>query len=98
SAIIFVVDSADRDRIEEAKIELWKVLLDPQYPDAPLLIVANKQDKVGAMPVEDIVRACNLDDPLKMGRRSWHIQPTVATTGQGVEEAIKWIVIELDKL
>jgi small GTP-binding protein len=98
SAIIFVIDSADRTRIEEAKAELWKVLIDPQYPDAPLLIVANKQDKEGALSLEEIVKACDLDDPVKMGRRSWHIQPTVATTGQGVEEAIQWIVIELDKL
>jgi small GTP-binding protein len=98
SAIIFVIDSADRTRLEEAKNELWKVLLDPQYPDAPLLIIANKQDKEGALTIEELIMACDLDEPAKMGRRSWHIQPTVATTGQGVEEAIQWIVIELDKL
>ena len=98
SAIIFVIDSSDRERIKEAKNELWKVLLDPQYPDAPLLIVANKQDKEGAMSISDIIKACNLDNPEKMGNRSWHIQPTVAITGEGVEEAIRWIVMELDKL
>ena len=98
SAIIFVIDSSDRLRIEEAKAELWNVLLDPQYPDAPLLIVANKQDIPGAMTIEEIILANNLNNLEKMGSRSWHIQPTVATTGQGVEEAIHWIVIELDKL
>lgn len=98
SAIIFVIDSSDRARVEEAKNELWNVLLDPQFPDAPLLVVANKQDKEGAMTVEELIRACHLDNLDKMGSRSWHIQPTVATTGQGVEEAILWVVIELDKL
>ncbi len=98
SAIIFVLDSADRHRLEEAKNELWNVLLDPNYPDAPLLIVANKQDKEGAMNIQEIVNAFGLDNPEKMGNRSWHIQPTIATTGVGVEEAIKWIVMELDKL
>ncbi|NHK31014.1 MAG: GTP-binding protein [Asgard group archaeon] len=98
SAIIFVLDSADRYRLEEAKNELWKVLLDPNYPDAPLLIVANKQDKENALSIQEIVHAFGLDDPEKMRNRSWHIQPTVATTGVGVEEAIKWIVMELDKL
>ena len=98
SAIIFVLDSSDRERLEEAKTELWKVLIDPNYPDAPLLVVANKQDKEGAMSIEEIIRSCGLDDPGKLGTRSWHIQPTVATTGQGVEEAIRWIVMELDKL
>lgn len=98
SAIIFVLDSADRERFEEANAELWKMLLDPNYPEAPLLIVANKQDKENAMSVEEIIRACGLDDPERLGNRSWHIQPTVATTGFGVEEAIRWIVMELDKL
>ncbi|MHA1213216.1 MAG: ADP-ribosylation factor family protein [Candidatus Heimdallarchaeota archaeon] len=98
SAIIFVVDSSDRERIEEAKTELWKVLLDPLYPDAPLLIVANKQDKEGAMNITELINACGLNVPERMGNRSWHIQPTVATTGQGVEESIRWIVMELDKL
>lgn len=98
SAIIFVIDSADRERIEETKNELWNVLLDPQFPDAPLLVVANKQDIEGCMRLDEIIRACKLDNLEQMGTRSWHIQPTVATTGQGVEEAIQWIVIELDKL
>lgn len=98
SAIIFVIDSSDRARLEEAKTELWNVLLDPQFPDAPLLVVANKQDVEGAMDVNEIISVCNLDNLEKMGNRSWHIQPTVATTGQGVEEAILWIVMELEKI
>jgi len=98
SAIIFVIDSSDRDRIDEAKNELWKVLLDPLYPDAPLLIVANKQDREKAMDIQELIEACGLNIPEKMSNRSWHIQPTVAITGQGIEEAIRWIVMELDKI
>jgi len=98
SAIIFVIDSSDRERIEEAKNELWNVLLDPLFPDVPLLVIANKQDIEGCMRLDEIIRACHLDNLEKMGNRSWHIQPTVATQGIGVEEAIQWVVIELDKL
>ncbi|MEA2070504.1 MAG: Arf family protein [Asgard group archaeon] len=98
SAIIFVIDSADPDRFEEAKNELWSVLLDPQFAEAPLLVVANKQDKENAQSVSTIVEYFNLDNPNQIGNRSWHIQPTIALTGEGVEEAIKWISIELDKL
>ncbi|NHJ85697.1 MAG: GTP-binding protein [Asgard group archaeon] len=98
SAIIFVIDSSDRDRLEEAKNELWKVLLDPLYPDAPLLIVANKQDRENALSIQELIETCGLNVSEKMGNRSWHIQPTVAITGQGIEEAIRWIVMELDKL
>lgn len=98
SAIIFVIDAADRERLEEAKKELWKVLLDAEYIEAPLLIVANKQDLPEALSVSELIDELDLDNLEKMGKRSWHIQPTIALTGEGVEEAIQWIAIELDKL
>ena len=98
SAIIFVIDSADRERLDEAKDELWKVLLNGEYIEAPLLIVANKQDLPAALSIQEIIERFNLDNLEKMGKRSWHIQPTIATTGEGVEEAIQWVAIELDKL
>jgi small GTP-binding protein len=97
SAIIFVIDSADRERVEEAKNELWSVLLTPEFPDAPLLVVANKQDLENAMTIQEIMEEFELDKLEKMGNRSWHIQPTIATKGEGVEEAIKWVAMELDK-
>ncbi|MBD3191324.1 MAG: GTP-binding protein [Candidatus Heimdallarchaeota archaeon] len=98
SAIIFVIDAADIQRLDEAKNELWKVLLDPEYIEAPLLIVANKQDLPEALSVSELIDKLDLDNLKKMGKRSWHIQPTIALTGEGVEEAIHWIAIELDKL
>lgn len=42
--LIFVVDSADRDRIDEAKQELSKIINDKEMRDAIILIFANKQD------------------------------------------------------
>uniref|UniRef100_A0A183CPN5 ADP-ribosylation factor 6 n=1 Tax=Globodera pallida TaxID=36090 RepID=A0A183CPN5_GLOPA len=43
-ALIFVVDSADRDRIDEARQELHKIINDREMRDALILIFANKQD------------------------------------------------------
>ena len=45
--MIFVVDSADRERIQEAKEELMRVLDTPEMRNVPLVVVANKQDLPG---------------------------------------------------
>merc|ERR1711892_444194 len=42
--LIFVVDSNDRDRIEDAREEIAKVVSEDEMRDAILLIFANKQD------------------------------------------------------
>jgi len=42
--LIFVIDSNDRDRIEEARTELARIIQDREMKDALLLVFANKQD------------------------------------------------------
>lgn len=42
--LIFVVDCADRDRIDEARTELHRIINDREMRDAIILIFANKQD------------------------------------------------------
>jgi ADP-ribosylation factor protein 6 len=41
---VFVVDSADRERIDEARQELHSIISDREMADANVLIFANKQD------------------------------------------------------
>lgn len=45
--LIFVVDSNDRDRIDEARTELTRIIQDREMKDALLLVFANKQDLQG---------------------------------------------------
>lgn len=45
--LIFVIDSNDRDRIEEARSELGRIIQDREMKDALLLVFANKQDISG---------------------------------------------------
>ena len=52
--IIFVVDSNDRDRVDDAKEELHRMLGEDELKDAILLVMANKQDLPGAMTTPDI--------------------------------------------
>merc|ERR1712186_271515 len=46
---IFVIDSSDRDRIQDAREELTKMLSEDEMRDAVLLVMANKQDLPNAM-------------------------------------------------
>lgn len=42
-AVIFVIDSCDTERLEEAKLELHRIMKSPDNVNTPLLVVANKQ-------------------------------------------------------
>ena len=48
SGVIFVVDSTDRERLEEAKCELYNIIKSNEMlPRVPILVFANKQDLPG---------------------------------------------------
>ncbi len=42
-ALIFVVDAADRERVDEARQELHRIINDREMRDAIILLFANKQ-------------------------------------------------------
>ncbi|CAE7461995.1 ARF1 [Symbiodinium natans] len=86
--LIFVVDSSDRDRINDAKEELHHLLSEPEMENAVLLVLANKQDLPNAMSASDVIHALELQ---KMQHRKWFIQSTVAPTGDGLYEGLDWL-------
>ena len=45
--LIFVVDSNDRERVEDAREELHRMLNEPELSNAVLLVFANKQVRAG---------------------------------------------------
>ena len=47
--MLFVIDCADRERIQEAKEELHRILASQELKGAPIVIVANKQDLPGLL-------------------------------------------------
>ncbi len=53
-AIMYVVDSQDRDRVSIAKEELVAMLEEEELKNAALLVIANKQDMPGAMSVTEV--------------------------------------------
>lgn len=46
---VFVIDSADGKRVEEAALELRQLVEEPKMDGVPLLILANKQDLITAL-------------------------------------------------
>merc|ERR1712228_144874 len=61
--LIFVIDSNDRDRIEDAREELTKILHEDEMRDAAVLVFANKQDLPNSMPAAEVsekLGLCNM--------------------------------------
>merc|ERR1712124_44625 len=86
--LIFVIDSNDRDRIEDAREELTKMLNEEEMRDAVLLVFANKQDLPNAMTAAEITEKLGLHG---MRNRQWFIQSACATTGDGLYEGLDWL-------
>ncbi len=85
--IIFVVDSCKEDRLEEAKLELLKIVKNQGLIYTPILILANKQDLPSALSITAIESQLGVKQ-LGPGA-SWHVQATCAITGDGLEEGIE---------
>ena len=54
--LIFVIDSNDRSRIDEARQELHRIILDREMKEALLLVFANKQDIPGGEHALQLLR------------------------------------------
>merc|ERR1711977_653060 len=65
--LIFVVDSSDRERIQESHDELHKMLNEDELRDAIVLVFANKQDLPNALSVTELTEKLGLNQL----RRKW---------------------------
>jgi len=93
--LIFVVDSNDRERVAEAERELHNMLNEDELRDAVVLVFANKQDLPNAMSAAELTEKLRLNS---LHNRSWYIQATCATQGNGLYEGLDWLSKELEKL
>ncbi|KAH8601739.1 ADP-ribosylation factor family-domain-containing protein [Bisporella sp. PMI_857] len=86
--LVFVVDSGDKDRIDEARQELHRIINDREMKESLLLVFANKQDVKDAMTAEEVAEALKLNT---LKDRIWNVEPTIAINGQGLIEGMKWL-------
>jgi len=84
--IIFVVDSCDHERFEEARIELMKIAKNAETIGVPIVIVANKQDLPNARSVDELERSLTLHE--LTGTHPWTIFPAIAVIGEGLFESV----------
>jgi len=92
--LIFVIDSNDRERMEEAREEMHKMLGEDELREAILLVFANKQDLPNAMNAAELTDKLGLHN---LRNRQWYIQATCATQGHGLYEGLDWLSAQLSK-
>ncbi|XP_032503802.1 ADP-ribosylation factor 4 isoform X1 [Phocoena sinus] len=103
--LIFVVDSNDRERIQEGAEELQKMLQEDELRDAVLLLFANKQDLPNAMAISEMTDKLGLQSlrnrtfcgKQEHHKDQWYVQATCATQGTGLYEGLDWLSNELSK-
>ncbi|GAB0098133.1 ADP-ribosylation factor-like protein 4A [Sergentomyia squamirostris] len=94
--IVFVVDSVDMERMEEAKMELMRTIKCPDNQGVPLLVLANKQDLPGACEPRELERLLGLHELPSTyttegatAPKMTYIQPACAITGDGLQEGFE---------
>jgi small GTP-binding protein len=85
--IVFVIDSADKDRLTAVKAELDKLNNHPLLQNIPFLIFANKQDLPNALTKDQMCRQMGLF----LYSRKYNVVQSTGTTGEGVQEGFTWL-------
>eukprot|EP00434_Breviolum_minutum_P005699 symbB.v1.2.005021.t1/scaffold288.1/size478366/51 len=88
-ALVYVIDSSDRRRLEESGKELAELLAEDKLGGIPCLVFANKQDLMHASTAPEISEALGLEG---IQDRIWQIQACSAKTGEGLQEGMEWLV------
>ncbi|PRP87202.1 ADP-ribosylation factor 1 [Planoprotostelium fungivorum] len=91
SALVFVIDSADRDRMEEIINEAISLSQQADLNDAAFLFFCNKQD------ISDAASVLELSNRFlpAIKDRTYFFQGCVATQGEGLCDGLDWLITAL---
>lgn len=97
-AIIFVIDSNDPYRIDQARHQLDFAIQDKELSEKPLLVLCNKQDLPNALSPTEISKRFGLAE--KYSDRKWNAVGCTATKGKGLYEGLEWLskVLEVEAI
>mmetsp|Transcript_40728 Transcript_40728/g.103566 ORF Transcript_40728/g.103566 Transcript_40728/m.103566 type:complete len:240 (-) Transcript_40728:285-1004(-) len=84
NSLVFVIDSSDIARLEEAKAVFNRMLAFDALGEAPLLVLVSKMDTPQSMSLSQIAAELGLHSIV--GRR-WRIQPC-SVTDKGIDQSI----------
>ncbi|KAM9127118.1 LOW QUALITY PROTEIN: ADP-ribosylation factor-like protein 13A [Pangshura tecta] len=96
--IIFVLDSSDVLRMEEAKRTLGRLLAHPRISGKPLLLLANKQDKVDALLPCELIECLSLEKLVNENKSLCRIEPSSATKSlhksqsRTILQGLRWLL------
>ncbi|XP_057252636.1 ADP-ribosylation factor-like protein 13A [Pezoporus wallicus] len=79
--LLFVLDSSDLARMEEARRVLSRVLSHPDVSGKPLLLLANKQDTASALLPCELIERLSLERLVNENRSPCRIEPCAAKRG-----------------
>ncbi|XP_074093947.1 ADP-ribosylation factor related protein 1 isoform X2 [Cotesia typhae] len=80
-AVIYIVDSSDRERIPDSKETFDRVISSEHLTGVPLLVLANKQDILDSMGIREVKPIFNKNAHL-IGRRDCMVMPVSALKGE----------------
>lgn len=101
--VIFVVDSSDVERIEETKETMSEVLRHPRISGKPVLVLANKQDRDGALAEADIIENLALEKLVNENKCLCQIEPCSAVLGyrkkfdKSIRKGLSWLLNNVAK-
>uniref|UniRef100_A0A8C8SNI1 ADP ribosylation factor like GTPase 13A n=1 Tax=Pelusios castaneus TaxID=367368 RepID=A0A8C8SNI1_9SAUR len=96
--IIFVLDSSDVLRMEEAKRTLGRLLAHPRILGKPLLLLANKQDKGDALLPCELIECLSLEKLVNENKSLCRIEPSSAikilhkSQSQTILQGLRWLL------
>ena len=94
TAIVFVVDSADRDALPVAKEELQMLLAKPALEGIPLLVLGNKADLREKMSVDELIEQLDLK---KVSHREISCYGISAKEETNLDAVLQWLVARAGK-
>ncbi|KAF8322497.1 P-loop containing nucleoside triphosphate hydrolase protein [Clavulina sp. PMI_390] len=87
-AIVFVVDSADRETFQTARFELHSLLDRAPLAGVPLLVLGNKNDLSGHATIEELIQALDLD---KINNRPVSCYSCSMKSQHNLDIILKWL-------
>ncbi|XP_076027595.1 ADP-ribosylation factor-like protein 4D isoform X2 [Genypterus blacodes] len=85
--LVFVVDSAETERLEEAKVELHRITRSAENQGVPVLVLANKQDLEGAVNATEVEKVLALHE--LSSSTLHHTQGCSAVDGRGLQPGLE---------
>ncbi|KAL3862393.1 hypothetical protein ACJMK2_008362 [Sinanodonta woodiana] len=91
-AVVVIIDSTDSERLDELNYDVIKPALGAdELSNSVFLFLANKCDLPNTMSSQEIADRLNL----KAVKHNCTIMHASAVTGEGIEEAMDWLAVQL---